>query len=126
MIMTKEQRQLTLDEGAFWQELQTSRFYSTRITTDSPRAKSRYAIDTLMQKSALMHASFDRRAHPPTEATYRESKEILAALGVPCIDATGAFEAEALASSMVLGGLADYVVSEDTVSTLLLFSLSKC
>ncbi|KAL1695765.1 PIN domain-like protein [Schizophyllum commune] len=114
MIMTKEQRQLTLDEGGFWQELQTSRSYSTRITTDSPRAKSRYAIDTLMQKSALMHASFDRRAHPPTEATYRESKEILAALGVPCIDATGAFEAEALASAMVLGGLADYVVSEDT------------
>ncbi|KAL1726263.1 PIN domain-like protein [Schizophyllum commune] len=114
MIMTKEQRQLTLDEGGFWQELQTSRFYSTRITTDSPRAKSRYAIDTLMQKSALMHASFDRRAHPPTEATYRESKEILAVLGVPCIDATGAFEAEALASAMVLGGLADYVVSEDT------------
>ncbi|KAL1757456.1 PIN domain-like protein [Schizophyllum commune] len=114
MIMTKEQRQLTLDEGGFWQELQASRFYSTRITTDSPRTQSRYAIDTLMQKSALMHASFDRRAHPPTEATYRESKEILAALGVPCIDATGAFEAEALASAMVLGGLADYVVSEDT------------
>ncbi|KAL1665200.1 PIN domain-like protein [Schizophyllum commune] len=114
MIMTKEQRQLTLDEGGFWQELQTSRFYSTPFTTGSPKAKSTYAIDILMQKSALMHASFDRRAHPPTEATYLESKEVLAALGVPCVDATGAFEAEALASAMVLGGLADYVVSEDT------------
>uniref|UniRef100_D8QHA2 PIN domain-like protein n=1 Tax=Schizophyllum commune (strain H4-8 / FGSC 9210) TaxID=578458 RepID=D8QHA2_SCHCM len=114
MIMTKEQRQLTLDEGGFWKELQTSRAYSTRGSSGSAKAKSKYAIDTLMQKSALMHASFDRRAHPPTEATYRESKEILAALGVPCVDATGAFEAEALASAMVLGGLADYVVSEDT------------
>ncbi|KAL1742547.1 PIN domain-like protein [Schizophyllum fasciatum] len=110
MIMTKEQRQLTLDEGGFWQELQAF----DRYTATAQVAKPRYAIDALMQKSALMHASFDRRAHPPTESTYRESKEILAALGVPCIDATGAFEAEALASSMVLGGQADYVVSEDT------------
>jgi flap endonuclease-1 len=39
-------------------------------------------------------------------------------MGIPCIDAIGAIEGEALASSMVLGGLADYVASEDTVGPL--------
>jgi len=33
---------------------------------------------------------------------------------VPCIESTGPYEAEALASSLVLNGCADYVASEDT------------
>lgn len=114
VLMTREQRQLTLDEGSFWEDLRTRQSLVSADTIVLAKTKPKIAIDTLMHKSALMHASFDRRAHPPTDITYAESKEILAALGVPCIDATGKFEAEALASAMVLGGQADYVVSEDT------------
>ena len=36
-------------------------------------------------------------------------------MGVPCVEADGPFEAEALAASLVLRGQADYVASEDTV-----------
>lgn len=72
---------------------------------------------TLTEKSSLISESYKRRAHPATSETYAESKELLQAMGVPCVDVDGAFEAEALASALVLNGVADYVASEDTVST---------
>jgi flap endonuclease-1 len=62
-----------------------------------------------------MVQSLLRRSNPPTEITYEESKSVLHAMGVPCIESTGPYEAEALASSLVLNGCADYVASEDTV-----------
>jgi len=51
---------------------------------------------------------------PLPKITYEESKDILRAMGVPCVESTGPYEAEALASSLVLNGCADYVASEDT------------
>ncbi|KAG8715904.1 hypothetical protein FRC11_013407 [Ceratobasidium sp. 423] len=68
----------------------------------------------LEEQSGLMAASFARRANPPTSLTYAESRLILEAMGIPCIESSLPYEAEALACSLVLNGLADFVGSEDT------------
>ncbi|KAG9101509.1 hypothetical protein FRC06_002973, partial [Ceratobasidium sp. 370] len=69
---------------------------------------------TLEEQSSLMVASLMRRASPPTTLTYTESRLILEAMGVPCLESPMHYEAEALASSIVINGLADFVGSEDT------------
>lgn len=69
----------------------------------------------LEEQSSRMVSSLLRRSNAPTGATYAESRLILEAMGVPCIQSSIPFEAEALASSLVLNGLADFVGSEDTV-----------
>ncbi|KAH8101131.1 PIN domain-like protein [Cristinia sonorae] len=107
-VMSKNQQQLTLDEGRFWEHLagcSTSEEASTVMHTD---------ITSLARKSYLISQSYERRTNPPTVETYEESKEILRAMGIPCIETGGPFEAEALASSLVLNGYADYVASEDS------------
>ncbi|KAF8610336.1 PIN domain-like protein [Ceratobasidium sp. AG-I] len=68
----------------------------------------------LEEQSGRMVASLLRRSDPPTSLTYAESRLILEAMGVPCVQSYIPFEAEALASSLVLNGLADFVGSEDT------------
>jgi flap endonuclease-1 len=67
-----------------------------------------------------MSESFLRRTQIPTDQTYQERKEILQAMGIPCIDAADATEAEALASAIVHQGLADFVASENAVRKLYL------
>ncbi|KAG5727812.1 putative flap endonuclease 1 like protein [Termitomyces sp. T112] len=104
IVMTKAQYQLTLEEGRFWDA----------FAAEPRGAKLPDVLKMLTETSECMSASFERRMNPPTSSTYLESKEILKAMGVPCLETSGAYEAEALASSMVLNGLADYVVSEDT------------
>jgi flap endonuclease-1 len=107
--MTKSQYQLTLDEGKFWERLAGL----TEARQDQSITEA--TLMSLTEKSSLMSDSYQRRSNPPTTQTYNESKEILQAMGVPCLDCGGPFEAEALASSLVINGLADYVASEDTV-----------
>ncbi|CAE6484392.1 unnamed protein product [Rhizoctonia solani] len=68
----------------------------------------------LEEQSGLMFASLARRANAPTSLTYAESRLILEAMGIPCIQSDFPYEAEALACSLVLNGLADFVGSEDT------------
>lgn len=53
---------------------------------------------------------------PPTAATYERVRQLLSAAGVPTliVNQDPVHEGEALASALVLGGLADYVLSEDT------------
>ncbi|KAG6830283.1 hypothetical protein H0H87_008581 [Tephrocybe sp. NHM501043] len=117
IVMTKAQYQLTLEEGRFWDSFAASQSPEQKVATGYMRDTSMKlpdALEKLSKTSELMSASFERRMNPPTSSTYNESKEILKAMGLPCIESTGAFEAEALASAMVLNGLADYVVSEDT------------
>ncbi|KAG5643631.1 hypothetical protein DXG03_000556 [Asterophora parasitica] len=109
IVMTKAQYQLTLEEGGIWDTLSTEPDASS---TEIEMEES--ALAKLSRTSDIMLASFERRTNPPRRQTYDESKEVLRAMGVPCLDAEGPFEAEALASSMVLNGLADYVASEDT------------
>jgi len=109
--MTKAQHQLTVEEHNLWDQLATSLASPPLVLSDLIEEE----LGTLVDRSHTMSISFQRRTNFPNSDTYNESKEILTAMGISCIDATGAIEAEALASSMVLGGLADYVASEDTV-----------
>lgn len=98
-IMSRSQLQMTIEEGQLWDTL-----------ADAPET----ALATLAEKSGAFSESYARRSNLPTTQTYEESREILRAMGVPCIESKGAFEAEALASSLVIHGIADYVASEDT------------
>ena len=74
-------------------------------------------LDALRVRSELITESYQRRTDPPTKSTYMESRQILEAMGILCYEVEGEDEGEALASSLVLQGLADYVVSEDSVSS---------
>lgn len=105
LFMSKGQYQLTIEEGQLWSKIFTPQFDM--------------AVNDLTQKSSIMSASYMRRTSAPTSKTYDECREILQAMGIPCVESTGTFEAEALASAIVRQGLADYVVSEDTVSIVL-------
>ncbi|KAI0090327.1 PIN domain-like protein [Irpex rosettiformis] len=104
--ISKAQQELTDAEGSFWQHLCETDPVS--LHTAESEALS------LLQKSSILVESYDRRTQPPTAATYEESKEILCAMGVPCIETNGPYEAEAVAAAMVVQGQADYVASEDT------------
>jgi len=107
-VMSKNQQQLTVDEGQFWEGL------SRCSTPEEAQSVMHSVVMSLAHKSHIISQSYERRTNPPTIDTYEESKEILRAMGVPCIETSGPFEAEALASSLVLHGYADYVVSEDS------------
>jgi len=106
-----------MEEHNLWNQLASSLTSPTTVLSNLVETE----LGSLVDRSRTMTDSFQRRTNFPNSDTYRESKEILKAMGIPCIDATGAIEGEALASSMVLGGLADFVASEDTVGPLVLF-----
>ncbi|KAH9836345.1 PIN domain-like protein [Rhodofomes roseus] len=106
--MSKRQHELTMEEGVFWDHLSDAQ--PSQLGADTVE----HELAGLAERSNIISQSYERRTHPPTAETYVESKEILRAMGVPCIESTGPFEAEALASSLVLHGYADYVASEDT------------
>jgi len=108
--MSKTQYHLTVEEGKLWEKLM-----DPDEVVDHDESSTTTILASLREKSSFMVQSYLRRNNPPTEATYEESKNILHAMGVPCIESTGPYEAEALASSLVLNGCADYVASEDTV-----------
>jgi flap endonuclease-1 len=118
-VMTKAQNQLTTDEGNVWEKIATSMsMYAKHAVSDASPDFPFSTIDdihTLADKSFVMSTSFLRRTDVPTDRTYQESKEILRAMGIPCIDSTEAIEGEALASAIVHQGLADFVATEDTV-----------
>lgn len=130
-VMSKSQYGLTVNESKFWKDCITT------LTGDSPLKtplgeregieSPHHQLETLVDKSSVMADMYERRTNVPTQETYSQARQILKALGIPCIEVVDAYEAEALASSMVLAGLADYVVSEDTVriSSSLLVSLLK-
>jgi hypothetical protein len=120
-VMSKNQLQLTLEEGKFWDWLfARSTSAPTPSSTElepelSPSDDAQLTLALLQERSSSMFMSFQRRTNPPSKQTYNDCKEILHAMGVPCVDVDGEYEAEALAASLVLNGCADYVVSEDTV-----------
>ena len=126
--MSKAQNQLTTDETKLWGEISSSMSkyakpfpLSAKLSVSSAVPPLDFPIstindiNTLTDKSFVMSTSFLRRTATPTDKTYEESKEILQAMGIPCIHAADATEAEALASAIVLEGLADFVATEDTV-----------
>lgn len=105
--MSKQQLQMTLDEGHVWNVLSVP-------SSDLPPVEIESTLMALAERSAAISRSYQRRSNSPTTQTYEECKELLRAMGIPCIESSGPFEAEALASALVLHGHADYVVSEDT------------
>lgn len=105
--MSKQQLQMTLDEGHIWS------FLSGPLS-DVPPLETESALMTLAERSTVISQSYQRRSNSPTTQTYEECKELLHAMGAPCIESSGPFEAEALACALVTHGHADYVVSEDT------------
>ncbi|KAI8976722.1 PIN domain-like protein [Trametes punicea] len=106
--LSKSQHGLTIEEGKLWDQLVSSDdFQSVQETIQS-------LATSLEAKSSVLSESYARRTQPPTTETYEQSREILRAMGIPCIEPSGPFEGEALAASMVLHGYADYVASEDT------------
>jgi flap endonuclease-1 len=109
--MTKSQIQLTADEAKLWEEIASPSPVPQPPDSQSPED----TLSSLSYRATLMSQSYERRTNPPTTQTYDECKEVLKAMGIPCMDTGGTYEAEALASSIVLHGFADYVASEDTV-----------
>ncbi|KAF9495009.1 PIN domain-like protein [Pleurotus eryngii] len=103
ILMSKSQHRLTQSEGQLWKQLLML-----------PGSKDSDELSELTKQSEILSLSYDRRIDSPTPQTYAECKSIISAMGIPSVDTTGPFEAEALASSLVLNGYADYVVSEDT------------
>lgn len=110
VAMSKTQHRLTVEEGKLWESLT-----DPEELLDHDESPTETLLASLREKSCFMVQSLLRRSNPPTEITYEESKSVLHAMGVPCIETSGPYEAEALASSLVLNGCADYVASEDTV-----------
>lgn len=102
------QNLLTQEEERLWKLMSSSIF-------DSGEDVAFRTLNGLAERSQSLSLSYEKRSKPPTPKTYSESKLILEALGIPCITCQGPYEAEALASSLVLHGHADYVASEDTV-----------
>ncbi|KAN0131974.1 PIN domain-like protein [Lactarius tabidus] len=109
VAMSKTQHRLTVEEGKLWERLT-----DPEELLDHDESPTETILTSLREKSCFMVQSLLRRSNPPTGITYEESKNVLHAMGIPCIDTSGPYEAEALASSLVLNGCADYVASEDT------------
>ncbi|KAI0327229.1 PIN domain-like protein [Cubamyces sp. BRFM 1775] len=103
--LSKSQHGLVVEEGKFWEQLTNPEALEETITS---------LAESLEAKSNVLAESYARRTHAPTTATYEESREVLRTMGIPCIEPSGPYEAEALAASIVLHGYADYVASEDT------------
>lgn len=110
---SKRQEALAEVEGAIWSDIRTKDVLALGDTIYRQLQRRTFA---LLEQSLAITESYDRRNNPPTAQTYDECKEILDALGVPWTVPDGPYEAEALASSLVVHGHADYVISEDTVS----------
>lgn len=123
LVFSRRQCELTLEEGRVWDELTQASAMSTHQPTldNFVLCAAEERLDTLSSRSEIVAESYQRRMYVPTRNTYLESMEILEAMGVPCYEIEGAHEGEALASSLVHQGLADYVVSEDSVCLSVLF-----
>ncbi|KLO14111.1 PIN domain-like protein [Schizopora paradoxa] len=104
---SKIQHSMTLEEGKLWRTVASAASFP-----DGDAASK--AISELADRSHVLAQSYERRSRPPTTETYRESRAMITAMGIPCVESTGPFEAEGLAASLVLQGRGDYVATEDT------------
>ncbi|KAI5123645.1 hypothetical protein M0805_001678 [Coniferiporia weirii] len=104
---SKLQLILTREEGQLWSEVEA-------IVAQQDSVSSSSILTDLINRSQALSESYEKRSKPPTRETYEESKTLLDAMGIPCVECDGPYEAEALASSLVHHGIADCVASEDT------------
>lgn len=70
--------------------------------------------EELVAKAKVISLSYDRSLEKPRESDMKEAKEMLEAMGVPVLEVDAPWEAEGLCAAMVIGGLADFVGTEDT------------
>lgn len=105
---SRKQLNLSSDEKILWNKVQS-------LIAEPLFLRTPPLLAHLLQRSKTLVDGYKLRAFRPTEETYTECKMMLEALGIPCIEARGAFEAEGLAAALVRRGLAHYVASEDTV-----------
>lgn len=103
--LTRSQREVAEGERNVW----------TALSKGNELSELAPGLSDLANRSELISRSYRRTAELPSENTFVESKVMIEAMGVPWIESEPDFEAEAVASSLVLHGLADYVGSEDTV-----------
>jgi len=108
--LSQAQRRLVTEEEGIWKQL------SEVTNKEGTEEDVSFLARELEDKSAKILTSYERRNNPPTSEVYHQSRVILEAMGVPCVNAKGGVEGEALASAIVRNGLGDYVASEDTVS----------
>ncbi|KAL5485359.1 hypothetical protein ACEPAI_8001 [Sanghuangporus weigelae] len=104
---TRKQLSLSYDENLLWNKI-PSLIAHTRSLRTPP------LLVNALQRCKILCESYKKRASPPTEETFKECRLILEALGVPCIESRGQYEAEGLAAALVRRGLAHFVASEDT------------
>lgn len=108
------QAQLVAEEGRIWSSILQP------TPTTAPEQDDR-ADETIQNLRKLLIASqnllesYSRRQSPPTSLTYDESRIVLNAMRVPVVEAPYPYEAEGVAASLCINGLADFVASEDTV-----------
>lgn len=107
--LSQAQRRLVMEEEFIWNRL------SEMVNKEGTGEDVFLLARELEDKSSKILTSYERRKNPPTSEVYDQSRIILQAMGVPCINAKGGVEGEALAAAIVRDGLADYVASEDTV-----------
>ena len=107
--LSQAQRRLVTEEEQIWKRL-------SEVTSEGETRDVSFLARELEDKSAKIVTSYERRNNPLTSEVYDQSRIILRAMGVPCIDAKDGVEGEALAAAIVRDGIADYVASEDTVS----------
>ncbi|PVF97437.1 PIN domain-like protein [Serendipita vermifera] len=103
---SKNQHELALKEGEAWKKLATG--------SDEYLEKAEDAFYDIHERSQVAAESYKRRTKLPTQRTYQDVKELLAVMGIPCLEPEAGYEAEGLASAIVLAGHADFVVSEDS------------
>lgn len=143
-LMSRSQTELTIKEDAIWTEciqglsqlvaesdrpssfLNTSASGDTDASVDGLResgsdhsgilSDASASLDGLLERSFVLASSYERSSSTPKRETFQQSMDILRAMGICTLEVSGKYEAEALASTMVLAGIGDYVISEDTVS----------
>ncbi|KAG8977278.1 hypothetical protein FRB90_008852, partial [Tulasnella sp. 427] len=113
VTFSKVQAKLITDESQVW----------TFILNEAPKTSQgqKQHTDEVIQRlrklvleSQNLLESYSKRQSPPSSVTYDESRTILNALCVPVVEAPYPYEAEGVAASLCINGLADFVASEDT------------
>lgn len=105
---SRNQYQLALQEGQAWSKLVEDQADAVENAEEE--------FQDLQEASSSLAESYRKRNEFPTAQIYEDSKTLLSAMGIPCVQSEVPYEGEGLASAIVLAGYGDFVVSEDTVS----------
>ena len=105
---SKSQLILSQEEARIWHEVRA-------LLAHPHKAQTTLALADLTQRSEFLSDAYEKRSKPPPPEAYTESRVLIEAMGIPCLESSGPYEAEGLAASLVRHGRAHVVASEDTV-----------